>query len=75
MQRYLVALRCLPCQRERLHSVTSLGSGFASAHGLVSKPREVFAEWAALMRMNQAAQAHTRQDRVEKPMPAQSPYG
>lgn len=127
MQRYLVALRCVPCQRERLHSVTYLGSVFASAtctvcgetlrphvetlvadyvrdferrlarkpgrmltharhdpvsfvfqylpHGLVSKPREVFAEWAALMRMNQAAQAHTRQDRAEKPMPAQGPYG
>ena len=31
MQRYLVALHCVPCQTERLHNVTYLGNVFASA--------------------------------------------
>jgi hypothetical protein len=31
VQRYLVALHCIPCQTERLHNVTYLGSVFASA--------------------------------------------
>ena len=31
MQRYLVALQCLPCRTERPHAVTYLGSVFASA--------------------------------------------
>jgi hypothetical protein len=127
VQRYVVALQCLPCQRERLHSVTYLGNVFASVtctvcgetlrphvealvadyvrdferrlarkpgrmltrarhhpvsfvfqylpHGLVSKPREVFAEWATLMRMNQAAQAPPQEDRAEEPMLTQGPYG
>lgn len=102
MQRYQVALQCLPCQTERLHTVTYLGNVFASAtctvcneavrprpdvlvanyvrdfehrlarkpgrmlsearhhplsfvltylpRGLVSKPREVLAEWETLVR-------------------------
>ena len=31
MQRYLVALQCLPCRTERAHAVTYLGNVFASA--------------------------------------------
>jgi len=31
MQRYLVALQCIPCGTERLHRVTYLGNVFASA--------------------------------------------
>ena len=31
MQRYQVALHCIPCRAERLHAVTYLGSVFASA--------------------------------------------
>ena len=104
MQRYLVALKCLPCGTERPHTVTYLGNVFASAvcsvcgetvrprpdvlvaeyvrdfehrlirkpgrmlgharrhpiffmlhylpRGLVSKPREVLAEWETLARVN-----------------------
>jgi len=112
VQRYQVALQCLPCHAERLHSVTYLGNVFASStctvcgetfrprpdalvanyvrdfehrlarkpgrmlsearhhplsfvlhylpRGLVSKPREVLAEWETLVRMNHdAGQAHT----------------
>ena len=107
MQRYQVALQCLPCHAERLHSVTYLGNVFASStctvcgetfrprpdalvanyvrdfehrlarkpgrmlsearhhplsfvlhylpRGLVSKPREVLAEWETLVRINQDA--------------------
>jgi hypothetical protein len=31
VQRYQVALQCIPCRAERLHAVTYLGSVFASA--------------------------------------------
>jgi hypothetical protein len=107
VQRYLVALQCIPCRTERLHNVTYLGNVFASAtctdcgetfrprpdlliakyvrdfehrlarkpgrmltearrhplsfvlhylpRGLVSKPREVLAEWETLVRINQDA--------------------
>ncbi len=107
MQRYLVALQCVPCRTERLHNMTYLGNVLASAtctvcgetlrprpdvlvanyvrdfehrlarkpgrmltearrhplsfvlhylpRGLVSKPREVLAEWETLVRINQDA--------------------
>ena len=43
MQRYLVDLQCLPCRAERLHTVTYLGSVFASVSctvcGATLRPR------------------------------------
>ena len=43
MQRYLVALQCLPCATERAHAVTYLGNVFASATctvcGETARPR------------------------------------
>ena len=43
MQRYLVALQCLPCRAERAHAVTYLGNVFASATcsvcGETTRPR------------------------------------
>jgi len=113
VQRYQVALQCLPCHAERLHTVTYLGNVFASStctvcgetfrprpdalvanyvrdfehrlarkpgrmlsharhhplsfvlhylpRGLVSKPREVLAEWETLVRLNQdAGREHRR---------------
>jgi hypothetical protein len=112
VQRYLVALQCLPCGAERLHNVTYLGNVFASVtctacgetfrprsdvlvtnyvrdfehrlarkpgrmlsearhhplsfvmhylpRGLVSKPREVLAEWETLVRIKQDAERERR---------------